>query len=151
MSTNKPWKQNKVANYFSYFNDLKKFFYRYRSTGKSSKNIPVLCIAMRAFYGFILALPIRQAQSTGMFLDDSSVPRYKQNILIMQLKYGKQFAMTIWFRGLIVDILAIIFIIIINIAIHIIILIIIIIFLRPRDLSPVSDPDLQCSRYWHTR
>ena len=60
--------------------------------------------------------------------------------------------MTICFRGLIVDILAIIFIIIINIAIHIIIiLIIIIIFLRPRDLSPVSDPDLQCSRYWHTR
>ena len=42
MSTNRPWKQNTVANYFSYFNNLKKIFYRYRSTGKSSKNIPVL-------------------------------------------------------------------------------------------------------------
>ena len=42
MSTNRPWKQNTVANYFSYFDNLKKFFYRYWSTGKSSQNIPVL-------------------------------------------------------------------------------------------------------------
>ena len=59
MSIIRPCKQNMVANFFSYFNDLKKIFHWYRSTGKSSKNIPVLCIAMRAFYGFILALPIR--------------------------------------------------------------------------------------------
>ena len=59
MSIIRPWKQNMVANFFSYFNNLKKNFHWYRSTGKSSKNIPVLCIAMRAFYGFILALPIR--------------------------------------------------------------------------------------------
>ena len=39
-------------------------------------------------------------------MDDLSVPRYQWNILIMQLEYEKQFAMTIWFQALIVDILA---------------------------------------------
>ena len=42
MSIIRPWKQNMMANYFPYFINLKNIFYRYRSTGKSSKNIPVL-------------------------------------------------------------------------------------------------------------
>ena len=42
MSTIRPRNQIVMANCFSYYNCIKKIFYRYRGTDKSSKNIPVL-------------------------------------------------------------------------------------------------------------
>ena len=45
-------------------------------------------------------------QSTGMFLDDFPVLRYQWKIFFKLLKYEKKFAIMFCFQGLIMDILA---------------------------------------------